>query len=51
MFNNDVQQSDWGERSCNVKYYAFFDNLSMKTYASSTPQKQNQDFVKGHNRT
>ncbi len=44
----------WGERYCNnvnyVKNNAIFEPLSMRV-CSSTPPKQNQDFVKGHNRT
>jgi len=47
-------EPDWGERCCNnvkyVKKNAFFEQSSMKSY-SITPQKQNQDFLKGHNRT
>ncbi len=44
----------WGERYCNnlnyVKNNAFFKQPSMRA-CSSTPPKQNQDFVKEHNRT
>ncbi len=44
----------WGERYCNnvnyVKNNAIFEPPSMRT-CSSTPPKQNQDFVKEHNRT
>ncbi len=44
----------WGERYCNnvnyVKNNAFFEPPSMRA-CSSTPPKQNQDFVKEHNRT
>ncbi len=42
----------WGERYCNnvnVKNNAIFEPPSMR--CSSTPPKQNQDFVKEHNRT
>ena len=45
---------DWGERCCNnvkyVKNNVFFEQPSMRG-CSSTHQKQNQDFVKEHNRT
>ncbi len=45
---------DWGERYCNnvnyVKNNALFESPSMRA-CSSTPPKQNQDFVKEHNRT
>ncbi len=44
----------WGERCCNnvnyVKNNTFFESPSMRA-CSSTPPKQNQDFVKEHNRT
>ncbi len=44
----------WGERCCNnvnyVKNNVIFKPLSMRA-CSSTPPKQNQDFVKEHNRT
>ncbi len=44
----------WGERYCNnvnyVKNNAIFEPPSMRA-CSSTPTKQNQDFVKEHNRT
>ncbi len=44
----------WGERYCNnvnyVKNNAIFEPPSMRA-CSSTPPKQNQDFVKEHNRT
>ncbi len=44
----------WGERYCNnvnyVKNSAIFEPPSMRS-CSSTPPKQNQDFVKEHNRT
>ncbi len=44
----------WGERYCtNVNYVknnAIFEPPSMRA-CSSTPPKQNQDFVKEHNRT
>ncbi len=44
----------WGERYCNDVNYlennAFFEPPSMRA-CSSTPPKQNQDFVKEHNRT
>ncbi len=44
----------WGERYYNnvnyVKNNAFFEPPSMRA-CSSTPPKQNQDFVKEHNRT
>lgn len=47
-------ETDWGERCCNdVKYVqnnVYFEQSSMKAH-SGTPQTQNQDFVKGHNRT
>ncbi len=46
--------SGWGERYCNntnyVKNNAIFEPPSMRA-CSSTPLKQNQDFVKEHNRT
>ncbi len=46
--------SGWGERYCNnvnyVKNNAIFKPPSMRA-CSSTPPKQNQDFVKEHNRT
>ncbi len=46
--------SGWGERYCNnvncVKTNAIFEPPSMSA-CSSTPPKQNQDFVKEHNRT
>ncbi len=46
--------SGWGERYCNnvnyVKNNAIFKPPSMRA-CSSTPQKQNQNFVKEHNRT
>ncbi len=46
--------SGWGERNCNnenyVKNNAIFEPPSMRA-CSSTPPKQNQDFVKEHNRT
>ncbi len=46
--------SGWGERYCNnvndVKNKAIFESPSMRA-CSSTPPKQNQDFVKEHNRT
>ncbi len=46
--------SGCGERYCNnvnyVKNNAIFEPLSMRA-CSSTPPKQNQDFVKEHNRT
>ncbi len=43
--------SGWGEIFTNyVKNYAIFDPPSMRTCSSTTP-KQNQDFVKEHNRT
>ncbi len=46
--------SGWGERGCNnvnyVKNNAIFEPPSMRA-CSSTPPKQNQDFVKEHNRT
>ncbi len=46
--------SGWGERYCNnvnyVKNNAIFEPPSMRA-CSSTPPKQNQDFVKEHNRT
>ncbi len=46
--------SGWGERYCKnvhyVKNYAIFEPPSMRA-CSSTPPKQNQDFVKEHNRT
>ncbi len=44
----------WGERYCNVNYVknnAIFEPPSMRACSSSTPPKQNQDFVKEHNRT
>ncbi len=44
----------WGERYCNnvnyVKNNAIFEPPSLRA-CSSTPPKQNQDFVKEHNRT
>ncbi len=44
----------WGERYCNnvnyVKNNAIFEPPIMRA-CSSTPPKQNQDFVEGHNRT
>ncbi len=44
----------WGERYCNnvnyVKNNAYFKPPNMRA-CSSTPPKQNQDFVKEHNRT
>ncbi len=44
----------WGERYCNnvnyVKNNAIFKPPSMRA-CSSTPPKQNQEFVKEHNRT
>ncbi len=46
--------SGWGERYCNnvnyVKNNAIFEPPSIRA-CSSTPLKQNQDFVKEHNRT
>ncbi len=46
--------SGWGERYCNngnyVKNNAIFEPPRMRA-CSSTPPKQNQDFVKEHNRT
>ncbi len=46
--------SGWGGRYCNnvnhVKNNAIFEPPSMRA-CSSTPPKQNQDFVKEHNRT
>ncbi len=46
--------SGWGERYCNnlnyVKNNAIFEPPSMRA-CSNTPPKQNQDFVKEHNRT
>ncbi len=46
--------SGWGERYCNIVNYvknnAIFEPPSMRA-CSSTPPKQNQDFVKEHNRT
>ena len=40
--------ADWGERCCNnvkyVKYNVFFAQPSVRSF-SSTPPKQNQDFV------
>ncbi len=46
--------SGWGESYCNnvnyVKNNVIFEPPSMKA-CSSTPPKQNQDFVKEHNRT
>ncbi len=46
--------SGWGERYCNnvnyVKNNAIFEPPSIRA-CSSTPPKQNQDFVKEHNRT
>ncbi len=46
--------SGWGERYCNnvnyVKNNVTFEPPSMRA-CSSTPPKQNQDFVKEHNRT
>ncbi len=45
--------SGWGERYCNnvnnVKNNVIFEPPSMRA-CSSTPPKQNQDFVKEHNR-
>ncbi len=44
----------WGEKYCNnvnyVKNNAIFEPPSMRA-CSSTPPKQNQDFIKEHNRT
>ncbi len=44
----------WGERYCNnlnyVRNNAIFEPPSMRA-CSSTPPKQNQDFIKEHNRT
>ncbi len=44
----------WGERYCNIVNYVknntIFEPPSMRA-CSSTPPKQNQDFVKEHNRT
>jgi len=37
-------------KSAAINVKAFFNNQALKTY-SNTPQKQNQDFVKQHNRT
>jgi len=37
-------------KSAAINVKAFFNNQALKTY-SNTPQKQNQDFVKEHNRT
>ncbi len=46
--------SGWGERYCNkvnnVKNNAIFEPPSMRA-CFSTPPKQNQDFLKEHNRT
>ncbi len=46
--------SGWGESYCNnvnyVKNYAIFESPKMRA-CSSTPPKQNQDFVKEHNIT
>ncbi len=46
--------SGWGERYCNnanyVKNNVIFEPPKMRA-RSSTPPKQNQDFVKEHNRT
>ncbi len=51
---NRVICAGWGERFCNnvnsVKNNAIFGPPSMRA-CSSTPPKQNQDFVKEHNRT
>ncbi len=46
--------SGWGERYCNnvnyMKNNAIFEPPNMRA-CSSTPPKQNQDFIKEHNRT